>query len=45
LKVVVDIIDQVFQTGRKVTDNFKESMTIQFDAYLSNWNYKAIPNG
>lgn len=45
LKVVVDIIDQVFQTGRKVVDNFKENMTIQFDNYLSNWNYRAIPNG
>ncbi|MBF0350500.1 MAG: hypothetical protein HQM11_05685 [SAR324 cluster bacterium] len=45
LSVVVDIIDHVFLTGRKVADDFKESMTLLFDDYLPNWNYRAIPLG
>jgi hypothetical protein len=44
LNVVVRIIAKVFKTGRKYADDFKKTMTIQFDRHLPNWNYTAIPN-
>ena len=44
LTVTVQIIDKVYQTGRKVADEFKQNMPIVFDDYLSQWNYRAIPN-
>ena len=44
LQVVVDIIDGVFQTGRKVAADFKATMRIVFDAVLPQWNYRAVPN-
>ena len=44
LKVFVKIIETVYQTGRKVADNFKQTMRIVFDDFLPKWNYRAIPN-
>jgi hypothetical protein len=43
LKVFVRIIEKVFSTGRKVAEDFKETMKIQFDAVLPKFNYTAIP--
>ncbi|PZD75534.1 hypothetical protein C1752_00571 [Acaryochloris thomasi RCC1774] len=43
LKVFTTVLDKVYQTGRKVTEEFKESMEIVFDAYLPKWNYTAKP--
>lgn len=43
LNVFVSILDQVFETKRKVQDGFKESMKIVFDDYLPQWNYTAFP--
>ena len=43
LKVTVEIIDKVYQTGRKVAQDFKEKMTILFDNDLAKWNYTVIP--
>lgn len=43
LKVVVQVIDKVYQTGRKVAENFKENMKIIFDQFLPQWNYRAVP--
>jgi Rhodopirellula transposase DDE domain len=43
LKVVVRIIDKVFEAGRKYAADFKENMTIQFDELLPKWNYTATP--
>jgi hypothetical protein len=43
LQVFVQILDQVYETGRKVTATFKETMRIVFDPDLSQWNYRAIP--
>jgi hypothetical protein len=43
LNIAVRIIDKVFETGRKYTADFKETMTIQFDDYLPKWNYTAVP--
>jgi len=43
LKVVVNILDKVYETGRKVAEGFKETMKIVFDKVLPKFNYKAIP--
>lgn len=43
LKTFVHIMDRVYQTGRKVADNFKEHMRIIFDNFLPLWNYRAVP--
>jgi hypothetical protein len=43
LHVFVHILDKLYQTGRKVTDEFKQQMTIVPDAFLPQWNYRAIP--
>lgn len=43
LKVFVDIMEQVYQTGRKVAEDFKQNMRIAFDDFLPAWNYTAIP--
>jgi hypothetical protein len=43
LKVIVNIIDKVYKTGRHISDDFKENMSIIFDDYLPNWNYQAVP--
>jgi hypothetical protein len=40
LEVDVTILDQVYQTGRKVSAWYKEQMRIVFDEKLSRWNYK-----
>ena len=45
LKVVVRMLDKVYQTGRKYAKDFKQNMTIKFDDYLPKWNYTAIPDG
>jgi len=44
LTVIVHIIDKIYQTGRKVADEFIQHMPIVFDDYLPQWNYRAIPN-
>jgi len=44
LKVFVKIIETIYQTGRKVADNFKQTMRIVLDDFLPAWNYRAIPN-
>ncbi len=41
LKVVTNILNKTSETGRKVTDNFKENMRTQLDEYLPQWNYTA----
>lgn len=43
LKAVVHMIDKVYQTGRKATADFKETMRLIFDDFLPRWNYRAIP--
>ena len=45
LKVVVRMLDKVYQTGRKYAKDFKQNMTIKFDDFLPKWNYTAIPDG
>jgi Rhodopirellula transposase DDE domain len=44
LRVTVDILDKVSQTGRKCAASFKQNMPIVFDAILPKWNYRAVPS-
>lgn len=44
LKVFVNIIENVYLTGRKVAADYYETMRIVFDDYLSRWNYRAVPS-
>ena len=43
LKITARIVKKVYETGRKYSDNFKETMRIIFDDYLGQWNYTAEP--
>lgn len=43
LQVVARVNEKVYQTGRKVRENFKETMTIVFDRILPKWNYQIHP--
>jgi hypothetical protein len=43
MTVQVNILDKVYETGRKCAAGFKESMKIAFDKVLPKWNYRAIP--
>jgi len=44
LTVTVQIVDKVYQKGRKVAKDFKETMRIVFDEFLPQWNYTAVPH-
>ena len=43
LKVVAWINEKVYQTGRKYSDNFKETRPLKFDEILPQWNYQILP--
>ncbi len=43
LRVKANIINKVYETGRKYSEGFKETMRIVFDDILPRWNYKAVP--
>jgi len=43
LRTTVNVIRRVYQIGRKVAADFKETMEIIFDEFLPNWNYRAVP--
>lgn len=43
LRATVNVIRRVYETGRKIVDNFKETMTLLFDDMLPRWNYRAVP--
>jgi len=43
LEVTVDILDKVYNTGRKCAQGFKENMKLLFDDFLPQWNYRAVP--
>ena len=45
LRVTVEILDKVYQAGRKYAEGFKETMKIMFDEILPKWNYRVIPSG
>ncbi len=39
----MNILDKVYETGRKVAEDFKKTMRLSFDNILPKFNYKAIP--
>lgn len=43
LSVVVNVVDQIYEIGRKVSDDFNKNLKIVFDEYLPKWNYRAVP--
>jgi hypothetical protein len=43
LSVAVNILDKIYDKGRKVVDGFKKTMRIVFDNLLPRFNYRAIP--
>ena len=43
LSVVVDILDRVYETGRKVAEEVKQALKLVRDAYLPLWNYQMLP--
>ena len=43
LKEVTNILTKTFETRRKVANDFKDNMRIQFDEFLPQWNYTAVP--
>jgi Rhodopirellula transposase DDE domain len=44
LSVVVDILDKVYETGRKVSQATKEAVNLVRDIVLPRWNYRILPN-
>lgn len=42
-EVTANVIEKVYETGKKVKEGFKENMKIGFDKILPKWNYKVIP--
>ncbi|MEG4056636.1 MULTISPECIES: ISAzo13-like element transposase-related protein [unclassified Microcoleus] len=36
LSVVVNVVDKIYEIGRKVTDDLKKNLKIVFDEYLPN---------
>ena len=43
LRATVNVIRRVYETGRKVAAQFKQTMPILFDDMLPKWNYRAVP--
>jgi hypothetical protein len=43
IRVVAYLWNKVYETGRKVAADFKETLRIVFDAHLGQWNYCAVP--
>ena len=43
LTVTVDLLDKVYETGRKCATDFKETMKLLFDKTMPKWNYRAMP--
>ena len=44
LVTTVSVLRDVYETGRKVAQDFKRTMAIKFDELLPKWNYRAIPS-
>ena len=43
LQVVAHIVSKVYETGKELADDFKDTMRILFDENLGKWNYRAAP--
>jgi hypothetical protein len=43
LRVVVDVLDKVYQTGRRVAKEVKKALNLVRDSLLPKWNYRILP--
>jgi hypothetical protein len=43
LRATVNVIRNVYATGRKIAKDYGETMTLRFDEKLPKWNYVAVP--
>jgi hypothetical protein len=43
LQVVVKVLDKVYQKGRKIAEEVKESLNLVRDTFLPQWNYRILP--
>lgn len=43
LETHVNIVNKIYETGKKASELFMENMPIVFDRFLPKWNYKAVP--
>jgi hypothetical protein len=44
LSVVVEIMDQIYKTGRQVSQATKDAVNVVRDSALPRWNYRILPN-
>ena len=44
LSVFTTVLDKVYETGKKATDELKASIQVVFDDILPQWNYTALAN-
>lgn len=44
LSVVVDVVDKLYATGRKLTEAAKAATRVVRDAVLPRWNYRILPS-
>ena len=42
-KTFVNICDTIYETGKKASENFRNTMPVTFDKFLPLWNYKFVP--
>jgi len=45
LKVTADVLDKVYETGRKAARRLKSATEIVWDTVLPMWNYTVLPSG
>jgi hypothetical protein len=43
LRVVVDVLDKVYETGRRVAESVKKTLSFLRDTFLPKWNYQVLP--
>lgn len=43
LSVTVRVLDKLYEAGRKVSEDFKQTMKILFEPVLPKWNYWGVP--
>ncbi len=45
LRVVVDVAEKVYETGRRVAEAVKKTLPFLRDPFLPKWNYRVLPQG
>jgi hypothetical protein len=43
LRVTVDVLEKVYQTGRRVAKDIKKALNLVRDSLLPKWNYRILP--